>query len=118
MAECAMSPTVPSFDTADRQTYRRVAAVALLLCATFVVDQLLASSAAGRDPCAGQGRSAGTDRGRGAARAIGAGRTAAALEPAVTLQLYSIARVISHTRLMFKQTEEFETQRSMQRRLQ
>ena len=32
-----MSPSVPSFYTADRQTYRRVAAVALLLCATFVV---------------------------------------------------------------------------------
>ena len=31
------SPAVPSFHTADRQTYRRVVAVALLLCATFVV---------------------------------------------------------------------------------
>lgn len=32
-----MSPSVPSFHTADRQTYRRVVVVALLLCATFVV---------------------------------------------------------------------------------
>ena len=32
-----MSPSVPSFHTADRQTYRRVVAVALLLCATFVM---------------------------------------------------------------------------------
>jgi hypothetical protein len=31
-----MSPSVPSFHTADRQTYRRVVAVALFLCATFV----------------------------------------------------------------------------------
>jgi hypothetical protein len=32
-----MTPNVPSFHTADRRTYRRVAAVALLFCATFVV---------------------------------------------------------------------------------
>jgi len=32
-----MIPSVPSFHNADRRTYRRVAAVALLFCATFVV---------------------------------------------------------------------------------
>jgi hypothetical protein len=32
-----MTPSVPSFHIADRRTYRRVAAVALLFCATFVV---------------------------------------------------------------------------------
>jgi hypothetical protein len=37
MAECAMTPSVRSFDAADRRTYRRVVAVALLFCATFVM---------------------------------------------------------------------------------
>ena len=41
-----MIPSVPSFHTADRRTYRRVAVVALLFCATFAMISFSARSQA------------------------------------------------------------------------